>query len=125
MDRAADGWFEFETPAEDDAPYAFVVGDLTVPDPAARAQIDDVHKQSRLVRPDAYDWQSEWPGRPWHETVFYEAHVGAFSPGGDFDGVRARLDHLAKTGVTAIELCPVAQFSGSTPRTAPMAGRRA
>ena len=27
-------------------------------------------------------------GPPWHETVLYELHTGAFSPEGTFDGVR-------------------------------------
>ncbi len=76
-------------------------------------QAGDVHGPSVLVDPAAFEWQTEWRGRPWHETVLYELHTGAFSEVGDFDGVRARLDHLAETGVTAIELCPVAQFSGN------------
>ncbi len=113
LDRAEDGWFEGEFPASPGDSYVFVLdGGQSVPDPAARAQAGDVHGPSLLVDPAAYRWQSEWAGRPWEETVLYELHVGAFSDNGDFDGVRARLDHLAATGVTAIELCPVAQFSG-------------
>ena len=66
-----------------------------------------------LVDPEAYQWRTDWRGRPWHETVLYELHVGTFSRAGTFDGVRDHLDHLAETGVTAIELCPVSQFSGN------------
>ncbi|MDX1607013.1 MAG: malto-oligosyltrehalose trehalohydrolase, partial [Candidatus Competibacterales bacterium] len=53
-----------------------------------------------------------WHGRPWHETVLYELHVGSFTSAGDYDGVRARLDHLVEIGVTAVELMPLADFAG-------------
>lgn len=114
MDRAEDGWFAVEVAATSGQGYRFAVGggETFVPDPAAREQVGDVHGASRLIDPAAYDWQGDWRGRPWEETILYELHVGTFSESHDFDGVRARLDHLAATGVTAIELCPVAQFSG-------------
>jgi malto-oligosyltrehalose trehalohydrolase len=44
--------------------------------------------------------------------VLYELHVGTFSEGGDFDGVRDKLDWLEQLGVTAIELMPIADFAG-------------
>lgn len=114
MDRAGDGWFVVESAAEAGQSYAFAIDDgMRVPDPAARQQVGDVHGASRLVDPAAYAWRADWRGRPWEEAVLYELHVGTFSGSHDFDGVRVRLDHLAATGVTAIELCPVAQFSGN------------
>ncbi|HUF87143.1 MAG TPA: malto-oligosyltrehalose trehalohydrolase [Thermohalobaculum sp.] len=112
LDRAADGWFETELPAWGAQAYAFVVDGRAVPDPAARMQEGDVHGPSLLLDPASFAWECDWRGRPWHETVLYELHVGTFSETGDFQGVRQKLDHLAETGVTAIELCPVAQFSG-------------
>ena len=113
MDKDAEGWFRAEHQAPAGTQYAFAPpGGPHVPDPAARAQAGDVHGPSVLVDPEAYQWQSDWRGRPWHETVLYELHVGTFSRAGTFDGVRDHLDHLAETGVTAIELCPMAQFSG-------------
>src|SRR5690606_15162765 len=111
----ADGWFETElTGLAAGTAYAFEVGDgMTVPDPAARAQAGDVHGQSLLVDPLAFRWTlPTWSGRPWNEAVVYELHVGTFEEHGDFDGVRRHLDHLARLGVTAIELMPVAQFAG-------------
>jgi maltooligosyltrehalose trehalohydrolase len=116
MEPDDDGWFAIETdlvkPGEG---YSFVLADnLRVPDPAARAQLCDVNGPSRLVDPDAYEWRLPyWKGRPWHETVIYELHTGTFSVPGNFDGVRARLDHLEQLGVTAIELMPIAQFAGN------------
>ncbi len=115
MEKDAEGWFQAELDAQAGTEYAFAPpGGPNVPDPAARAQAGDVHGPSVLVDPEAYQWRcTDWRGRPWHETVLYELHVGTFSRSGTFDGVRDHLDHLAETGVTAIELCPVAQFSGN------------
>jgi 1,4-alpha-glucan branching enzyme len=60
MMDGADGWFETTQPADWGADYAFVLDDgRVVPDPAARAQVGDVHSHSRLVDPDAYQWKSE------------------------------------------------------------------
>jgi malto-oligosyltrehalose trehalohydrolase len=114
MLRADDGWFDLETDAVAvGAGYAFDVGGKTVPDPAARGQMGDVHGPSRLVDPRAYSWRTgNWRGRPWEEAVIYELHTGTFSPSGTFEGIEEKLDHLASIGVTAIELMPVAQFAG-------------
>ncbi len=113
---AGDGWFQVETDAVAiGAPYAFRLDDGTlVPDPASRAQQGDVHGPSLLVDPAAYQWQDKgWAGRPWEEAVIYELHVGTFTPAGTFAAAIDRLDHLADLGITAIELMPVAQFSGN------------
>ncbi|XSG81349.1 MAG: malto-oligosyltrehalose trehalohydrolase [Methyloligella sp. ZOD6] len=112
----AEGWFELETamvkPGEG---YHFALQDgMRVPDPAARAQMDDVHGPSKLVDPKAYRWKtSGWKGRPWREAVLYELHTGTFTDEGTFDGVLKELDRLAEIGITAIELLPVAQFAGN------------
>ena len=89
-----------------------VDGGITVPDPASRANPDDVHGASEVVDPHAFDWEDHWRGRPWHEAVIYELHVGAFTPEGTFRAAIDRLPHLAALGVTAIELMPIADFPG-------------
>lgn len=106
-----DGWHEAILPAGPGTPYRYhVAPDLTVPDPASRAQADDVHGWSLVVDPAAYVWRNpSWHGRPWHEAVIYELHVGAM---GGFAGVIEDLPRLAELGVTAIELMPVADFPG-------------
>ncbi len=115
MQPEGGGWFAIETA---DAPpgtaYHYRLGDgLLVPDPCARAQASDAHGPSIVVDPSAHDWQSgDWAGRPWEETVLYELHTGTFSEEGTFDGIRRRLDHFARIGVTAVELMPVADFPG-------------
>ena len=110
MRQAADGWFEAEAECGAGACYRYRFGDLAVPDPAARAQADDVHGYSVVVDPRAYDWRTgDWTGRPWRETVLYELHAGLL---GGFAGVAERLPELKALGVTAIELMPIADFPG-------------
>lgn len=115
MERLADGWFEaFHPDARPGDGYGFRLGDgALVPDPASRAQLDDVHGLSRVVDPEGYRWQTDWKGRPWHEAVIYEIHVGAFTPEGTFAAAAEKLHNLASIGVTAVEIMPVAQFAGS------------
>jgi maltooligosyltrehalose trehalohydrolase len=115
MRAAGNGWHEL-TVAHTGAGtrYHFVLPDgLRVPDPASRFQPFDVHGRSEIVAPDAYTWNDAgWTGRPWHEAVLYELHVGAFTPEGTFRSAIERLDHLVDLGVTAIEIMPVADFPG-------------
>ena len=108
------GWFEARIPhAGPGIRYRFRIdGDLVVPDPASRFQPHDVHGPSEVIDP-SYDWQApQWRGRPWAEAAMIELHVGTFTPAGTFQAAIGKLDHLARTGLTAIELMPVADFSG-------------
>ena len=107
----ADGWFETEIRCAAGTRYRYNIdGETDVPDPASRAQASDVHGWSQVVDPLAYQWRhSQWQGRPWHEAVIYELHVGAL---GGYAGVEKHLPRLAELGVTAIELMPLAQFPG-------------
>jgi malto-oligosyltrehalose trehalohydrolase len=97
------------------AAYCFrcAEGAPPVPDPASRANPWDVNAPSVVVDPRRYEWEDGgWKGRPWHEAVVYELHVGTFTPEGTLRAAIARLDHLAKAGITAIEVMPVADFAG-------------
>ncbi len=107
----ADGWFEVEIKCPAGTRYRYNIdGEQDVPDPASRAQASDVHGWSLVVDPLAYHWrQPNWQGRPWHEAVIYELHVGAL---GGYANVEQHLPRLAELGVTAIELMPLAQFPG-------------
>jgi maltooligosyltrehalose trehalohydrolase len=112
MEPQGEGWHASEAEAEPGTRYRFRVSpELAVPDPASRAQADEVHGWSLLVDPDSHQWRcADWRGRPWPETVVYELHAGLL---GGFDGVAAELARLAELGVTVIELMPVAAFSGT------------
>jgi len=116
MRAAGEGWFELTTDrVGPGARYHYVLPDgLKVPDPASRFQPDDVHGPSQVVDPGGYRWRNTgWHGRPWHEAVLYELHVGTFTPEGTYRAVIDRLDHLVELGVTAVELMPLADFAGT------------
>ncbi|MGM3387879.1 malto-oligosyltrehalose trehalohydrolase [Stutzerimonas stutzeri] len=111
MQPEDEGWYFAEATAPAGTGYQFLIDDeLKVPDPASRAQASDVHGPSLVVDPERYRWRhADWRGRPWHETVLYELHVGAY---GGYAGIEQRLQALADLGVTAIELMPLAEFPG-------------
>lgn len=110
MEAGEGGWFRLEAPAAPGTPYAFVLPDgMVVPDPASRLQQDDVHGPSLVPAPPS---PPQWCKRPWEEAVICELHVGTFTSEGTFLSAAERLDALAETGFTAIELMPVAQFGG-------------
>ena len=66
MHRADGGWFETPATCAAGSRYRYRLADGSeVPDPAARAQADDVHGPSVVVDPRAYRWRNPgWTGRP-------------------------------------------------------------
>lgn len=113
-DMAKDGnWFEIHVAAgEAGTRYRFRIdGELDIPDPASQFQPSDIAGPSEVID-HTYPWQTEWKGLPWEQAVFLEAHVGTFTPGGTFRTMIEKLDHLAETGITALELMPLADFPG-------------
>ncbi len=88
--------------------------DHVFPDPASRFQPAGVHGPSQVVDPSAFAWTDRaWRTPPLERTVFYELHVGTFTPEGTFRGAIGRLPYVKELGVTAIELMPVADFPGA------------
>jgi maltooligosyltrehalose trehalohydrolase len=115
MGAGEDGWHAITVPnVNAGARYQYRIDDrIRVPDPASRANPQDVHAPSAVVDPFAFEWpDAGWRGRPWEEAVIYELHVGTFTPEGTFDAIIGRLDYLAELGVTALELMPIADFPG-------------
>lgn len=114
MQAAGDGWFETTVAgARPGFRYKFRIdGEIEVPDPASRFQPDDVHGPSEVID-QAFHWQTrDWRGRPWHECIFLELHVGTYTPQRSYRGLIDKLDHIAAAGFTAIELMPLADFFG-------------
>ncbi len=115
MVHLQDGWFELVSKeAKAGTRYRYRLPDgMKVPDPASRFQPEDVAGPSEVIDPSVHVWHdTEWRGRPWSEAVLYELHVGTFTQAGTFRAAIDRLDHLVDLGVTAIELMPIADFSG-------------
>ena len=111
------GWFEATLgDASAGTRYAFSLdgSETHVPDPASRYQPGGVHEPSIVVDPLAFSWPAAlWAGRPWHEHVFYELHVGTFTPEGTYAAAQAKLGALAELGITAVELMPLAEVPGA------------
>ena len=83
------------------------------PDPASRFQPGGVHGPSQAIDLDDFKWtDASWQGLPLQETVFYEVHVGTYTPEGTFEALIPHLGRLRELGITTIELMPVAQFPG-------------
>ena len=96
--------------------YSIDNGD-PIPDPRSKWQPDGVHGRSRLVNAARlHEGQSretlEFAAKPLHDAVIYELHVGTFTPEGTYAGAQQKLQHLARLGVTHLELMPVATFPG-------------
>ncbi|HCY35593.1 MAG: malto-oligosyltrehalose trehalohydrolase [Candidatus Margulisiibacteriota bacterium] len=83
------------------------------PDPASHFQPRGVHGPSLIVDHRSFQWDdSGWGGIPLEQMIIYEVHIGTFTLEGDFDAAIDRLDDLARLGVNAVEVMPVAQFPG-------------
>ena len=85
---------------------------LAVPDPASRAQADDVHGPSLVVDPRALSLAQCGLARP------AVARNGALRAAcrrcyGGFAGVQRELKRLADLGITAVELMPINDFPGT------------
>ena len=111
MARSPDGWFDAVAACPVGTRYRYRLADgMLVPDPASRAQANDVHDPSIVIDPRSYAWRNtDWRGRPWRETVLLEIHAGVL---GGFLGVARELPRLAALGITAVELMPVNDFPG-------------
>ena len=110
-----DGWFAAEiSDVKTGATYRFRIdGKTDVPDPGSRFQPNDIAGPSEVINHKAYPWRAtDWRGRPWEETVLIETHVGTFTPQGTYRAMIDKLDHLVATGITALELMPLADFAG-------------
>jgi maltooligosyltrehalose trehalohydrolase len=113
--RGDDGWFFADIAgAKAGTRYKFRIDDeIDVPDPASAFQPEDVFGPSEVIDHAAYPWRAtDWRGRPWEEAVIIETHVGAFTQDGSYRGMIEKLDHLVQTGITALELMPLADFAG-------------
>jgi len=115
MRRGDDGWFLLDVrDAAAGARYKFRIDDeIDVPDPASAFQPDDVFGPSEVIDHESFVWRAkDWRGRPWSETALIETHVGTFTREGTYRAMIGKLDHLAATGLTAVELMPLADFAG-------------
>jgi 1,4-alpha-glucan branching enzyme len=116
-------WYADVAEAKVGDQYKFLLttanGDFKRIDPYAREVTSSVG--NAIVHDTSFDWQGDdFHLAPWHELVIYELHVGTFNDEkdvnqpGQFASVSARLGHLKKLGVNAIQIMPVGEFAGET-----------
>jgi maltooligosyltrehalose trehalohydrolase len=87
-------------------------GERERPDPASRCQPDGVHGPSQIVDP-TFSWSDAgWSPPSLRNTIFYEMHIGTFTPEGTFEAVIPHLERLHDLGVTALNIMPIGQFPG-------------
>jgi len=116
LQRSQAGWFRADIAGvKAGARYKFRIDDeIDVPDPASAFQPDDVFGPSEVIDHAGFPWRArDWRGRPWQEVVLIETHVGTFTREGTYRAMIDKLDHLAASGITALELMPLADFAGS------------
>ncbi|MGC4940426.1 malto-oligosyltrehalose trehalohydrolase [Kribbella sp. DT2] len=115
MTKADDGWWSLEVAdAGPGTDYAFSVdGSDPMPDPRSAWQPEGVHGPSRVFDASRFGWSdAEWAGRDVRGAVFYELHLGTFTPEGTLDAAAGHLDYLVALGVQVVSLLPVAAFPG-------------
>jgi len=116
LSRARGGWFAGLVPrARPGTLYRFRLdGEPGLfPDPASRFQPDGPHGPSEVVAPDRYPWRDRgWRGRRLEGMILYELHVGTFTPQGTWAAAGRELPALRETGITTVEVMPVADFPG-------------
>ncbi len=115
MTRGDGSWWRAELPlAKAGIDYAFVLdGGQPVPDPRSPWQPKGIHGPSRTVDHGAFSWTDQrWQAKPLASAIFYELHIGTFTPQGTFMAAIDKLDYLVDLGITHVELMPIAEFSG-------------
>jgi len=94
----------------------------------------DTAFKAMVLNLESYDWEGDTPlQRPFDDTIIYETHVkgmtahpssGVEHPG-TYKGFAAKIPHLQRLGVTAVELLPVQQFDEQeVMRVNPKTGQR-
>ncbi len=115
MTKSPDGYFTATAAGlRPGASYSYYIDDRgPFPDPASRYQPEGVHGPSIVVDPASYKWHDlDWKGVAFEDLVFYELHIGAFTPEGTYRSAAAKLPYLKDLGITAVELMPLSDFAG-------------
>jgi maltooligosyltrehalose trehalohydrolase len=109
LERGEELWHG-RVPAAEGDEYWLVLDGEQVADPYARAQPQGLRGPSQVV--DTSRFETGHGGIAFDRLAIYELHVGTFTEEGTFDAAAARLEELARLGVTAVELMPIATFPG-------------
>jgi 1,4-alpha-glucan branching enzyme len=114
-------WYTNVAEAHSGDEYLFLLstqnGEFKRIDPYAREVTSSVG--NAIVHDTRFEWEGDdFSIAAWNELVIYELHVGTFndqediSHKGEFSSVSARLGHLQKLGINAIQIMPIGEFAG-------------
>jgi len=115
LDKEPGGYFAgFAPRARAGMRYKFQLdGGEAFPDPASRFQPEGPHGWSQIVNADTFAWtDQQWPGVQLKGQVVYELHLGTFTQEGAWASAASKLEYLRDTGITVLEIMPVADFPG-------------
>ncbi len=111
MQRLKTGYFYAKTKSVVAGDRYYFCGDETrFPDPASTYQPEGIHGPSEIIE---QTHAAAWRRISLSKYIIYELHVGTFTEEGTFAAIIPHLAELKELGVTAIEIMPVAQFSGT------------
>jgi maltooligosyltrehalose trehalohydrolase len=83
------------------------------PDPASRFQPEGPHGPSQVIDPSSFHWGDHaWKGLQIPGHIIYEVHIGTFTSEGTYQAAIPKLQYLKDTGITVVELMPLAEFPG-------------
>ena len=115
LEQQTDGYFAGLAPqAATGTRYRFRLnGAGCYSDPASRYQPEGPHGASQVVDPSSFLWHdSGWQGVGIEGQVIYEMHIGTFTREGTWQTAQRELAELADSGMTVLEVMPVADFPG-------------
>jgi len=116
LTREREGYFSGSVEAAAGACYRFRVNKAENfhPDPASRFQPDGPHGSSVVIDPTTFEWtDAKWPGKRLKGQIIYELHIGTFTREGTWRAAIEQLPELARTGITVVEMMPIADFPGN------------
>lgn len=90
--------------------YYYCFNDKKFADPASDYQPEGINGPSEVVLHSSF---KPWAAPALEEYIIYELHVGTFTKEGTFSAIIPYLAKLEELGINAIELMPIAQFSGA------------
>ena len=109
-----DGYFSGTVNCGAGARYKFQINDGDAfPDPASRFQPDGPHGASCVIDPFSFKWtDANRRGVKLAGQIIYEMHIGTFTPAGTWQAAIDKLSDLKGSGITLLELMPIADFPG-------------
>lgn len=90
--------------------YHYYMGDKIFPDLAADYLPQGINGPAEILLKSKV---APWKGHPLSSYIIYELHIGTYTVEGTFSAIIPYLPELKSLGITALEIMPVAQFSGT------------